>query len=143
VIWPSQLYALGNNFLAFSGTLYAPVCGVLLADYFFVRDQRLDIWAIFDDDPSAAYHYSRGFHWPAIVAILLGQGVYFQLLDPWTYETHRLFSVFSASLPACVLPGAAYVAWMRLVPRRKSRAPGTGDMPSETTEPRRLLLPNL
>jgi NCS1 family nucleobase:cation symporter-1 len=143
VIWPTQLYALGSNFLAFSGTLYAPVCGVLLADYFFVRDQRLDIWAIFDDDPAAAYHYSSGFHWPAIVAILLGQVVYFQLLDPLTYETHRLFSVFSASLPACVLPGAAYVAWMRLVPRSKNRAPGNGGMASETTEPRRLRLPNL
>lgn len=39
--------------------------------------------------------------------------------------------------------GATYVAWMRLVSRRKSRAPGAGNIASENTEPRRLLQPNL
>ena len=36
-----------------------------------------------------------------------------------------------------------YVAWMRPVSRRKNSALRTGEVASETAEPRRLLLPNL
>jgi NCS1 family nucleobase:cation symporter-1 len=139
VFWPTELYGLGSNFLAYNGTLYAPVLGVLFVDFVFIRRQRINVWAIFDDDPSAEYHYSRGFHWPALVCLVLGQIVYFALLDPLTYEAHDAFLYLTASLPAFVVPGVVYGIWLKLRP---------GDRPAATRGPTpesraRVIQPNI
>jgi len=116
VFWPAELYSLGSNFLAYNGTLYAPVVGILFADFVFVRRQRLNLAAIFDDHPSAEYHYSRGFHWPALTCLVLGQLIYFSLLDPLSYESSTAFLYLTASLPACVGPAIIYAVWMKWRP---------------------------
>jgi NCS1 family nucleobase:cation symporter-1 len=115
---------------------FGPLGGILFADFVFLRRQKLNIWAIFDDDPSTEYYYSRGFNWPALVCVVLGMAVYLYLLDPITYEAHTLFRYLTASLPACVVPGVVYWAWMR----------GLGlPSPTSTSEepPRHLLRPNI
>ncbi|HXH29035.1 MAG TPA: cytosine permease, partial [Candidatus Polarisedimenticolia bacterium] len=114
VFWPEQLYSMGNAFLAYNGTMYAPVSGILFVDLVFLRKQRLDVWSIFDDDPAGEYHYTRGFNWPALVSVLLGQVIYFAIFDPLTLHAGRLFRFVTASLPACIVPGLVYWAWMAL-----------------------------
>ncbi|HEU4401432.1 MAG TPA: cytosine permease, partial [Candidatus Polarisedimenticolia bacterium] len=114
VFWPSGLYAMGNAFLAYNGTMYAPISGILFADFLLLRRGRLDVWAIFDDDPAGEYHYSRGFHWPALVSVLIGQAIYIYLFNPLTLEARPLFRAFTASLPACLVPGLVYWAWVAL-----------------------------
>ena len=52
VIWPAELSGMGSNFLAYNGTLYAPVVGILFADFVFIRRQRINVRAVFDDDPN-------------------------------------------------------------------------------------------
>jgi NCS1 family nucleobase:cation symporter-1 len=135
VIWPGELYSYGATFLAYNGTLYAPLGGILFADFVILRRQRLNIWAIFDDHPSTEYYYSRGFNWPALVCTALGMGVYLFLLDPFTYAAHPWFRYVTASLPASVVPGAVYWAWMR---PRVARAAATSD-----AQPEHLLQPNI
>jgi NCS1 family nucleobase:cation symporter-1 len=128
VFWPSDLYDMGSNFLAYNGTLFAPVVGILFADFVFVRGQRINLAAIFDDDPSSEYYYSKGFHWPALTCLVLGQGIYFGLLDPLTYEAHDAFFYLTASLPAAVGPGIAYLVWMKLwPPRTVHQSPALGE----------------
>ena len=70
---------MGDVFLAYNGTMHAPLAGVLFVDYFLIRRQRLDLRSIFDDAPGGEYHYTRGFHWRALAAVVLGQVVYFTL----------------------------------------------------------------
>jgi len=116
-LWPSQLYSMGDAFLAYNGTMYAPISGILFADLVFLRRQRLNTWAIYDDDPSAEYHYTRGFNWPALGSLVAGQALYFYLYNPTSGATATLFRFLTASLPACVVPALLYIAWMRLTGR--------------------------
>lgn len=116
VFWPDELAGMGSNFLAYNGTLYGPVVGILFADFVFVRRRRINMWAVFDDDPAADYHYTRGFHWPALACLILGQAIYFALLDPLSYTAHDLFLYTTASLPSCIVPGIVYTVWMKLRP---------------------------
>jgi NCS1 family nucleobase:cation symporter-1 len=127
VIWPSETSSMGSNFLAYNGTLYAPVVGILFADFVFIRRQRLNVRAIFDNDPNAEYHYTRGFHWPALICMILGQAIFFALLDPLTFESHRLFQFLTASLPACIVPGIVYTTWLKLRPRKRVALPAIGE----------------
>jgi len=113
VFWPQRLYDLGDSFLAYNGTMYAPLSGILFADFFLLRGQRLSLWDIFDDHPDAAYHYSRGFNWIALGSVVLGQAVYFFLYNPLTSEDHALFRVLPASLASCLVPGVVYWIGMR------------------------------
>ena len=80
-----------------------------------------------DDDPSAEYAYTRGFHWPALSCLALGQVIYFSLLDPLTYESSTAFPYLTASLPACIGPGIIYVIWLKLWPLEQlsSTVPGS------------------
>jgi NCS1 family nucleobase:cation symporter-1 len=143
VLWSSELYDMGANFLAYNGTLYAPVVGILFADFVFVRRQRLNLWAIFDNHPSAEYHYSRGFHWPALLCLVLGQVIYFSLLDPLTYESHSAFLYLTASLPACIVPAVVYAVWMKLRPRESTISSGGASRASSAPQSRRVIQPNL
>ncbi len=132
VFWPQQLYDQGAAFLAFNGTMYAPIAGVLFADFFFLKRERISLWGIFDDAPGAEYDYSRGFNWPALASVVLGMGLYFFLYNPWTGETHDLFRIMPASVASCVVPGLVYWAWMRLLgsgrAARSATAPGAAQV---------------
>jgi cytosine/uracil/thiamine/allantoin permease len=72
VFWPAELFSMGDAFLAYNGTMYAPISGILLADYFFPRKQKLNLPALFEDDPSGEYYFHRGFNWLALGSLLLG-----------------------------------------------------------------------
>ncbi len=139
-IWPAEIYSFGTSFLAYNGTLYAPLGGILFADFVFLRRQSLNIWAIFDDHPSTEYYYTRGFNWPALACTALGMLVYILILDPISYEAHPLFHYATASLPACLVPGMVYWLWMR---RLGLPRPALADRPAEPPASRRLLKPNI
>ena len=79
-----------------------------------------------DNDPKADYYYTKGFHWPALVCMILGQAIFFALLDPLTFDTHPLFLYFTASLPACIVPGIVYTIWLKLRPRQRVAVPARG-----------------
>jgi NCS1 family nucleobase:cation symporter-1 len=133
VFWPHELYDLGDAFLAYNGTMYAPIVGIVFVDFFVLRRRRLSLWAIFEGAPSGAYHYSHGFHWPALGSLVLGQGVYLFLFNPATGETHDLFRLMPASVAACVIPALTY--WLAAQLMRKA---ATADL----NAPRHLVEPN-
>jgi NCS1 family nucleobase:cation symporter-1 len=115
VFWPRELYDLGDAFLAFNGTMYGPICGILFADYIFLRRQKYNLWAIFEDHPKGAYHYTRGINWIAIGSLVLGQAVYMILYNPGTGDTHDLFFYINPSIAACIVPAMVYAAGMKLL----------------------------
>jgi NCS1 family nucleobase:cation symporter-1 len=133
VFWPQQLFDLGDAFLAYNGTMYAPIVGIVFVDFFFLRGQRISIWSIFDDAPGGEYHYTRGFHWTALGCVLLGQVAYLMLYNPLTGATADPF--VPPSLVACLLPASVY--WV--VAKLRSRGEEVGERP----EARRLISPNI
>jgi NCS1 family nucleobase:cation symporter-1 len=134
VFWPGELYNMGDAFLAYNGTMHAPVGGILLVDYFFVRKQRINLRAIYESAPSGEYYYWKGFNLLALAGIVLGQVTYFALYNPFSGATHWMFNVVPASIAAFVVPAMLYWIGMRFYRRR----PVSGD-----EEPNRLVSPNI
>ena len=114
VFWPQELYDMGDAFLAFNGTMYGPISGILFADFIFLRRQNYNLWSIFEDHASSAYHYTRGINWIAMGSLVLGQAVYIFIYNPGTGATHDLFYVVNPSIAACVVPFVVYGVAMKI-----------------------------
>lgn len=115
VVWPNELYDLGDAFLAYNGTMHAPVGGVLLVDYFFLRKQQLHLRSIFEAAPSGQYYYLGGFNILALACVVIGQLTYFWVYNPFTDEAQPIFQFLPASIAAFVLPAAIYLVGMRFL----------------------------
>jgi NCS1 family nucleobase:cation symporter-1 len=135
VVWPQQLYDLGDAFLTYNGTLFAPVAGILFADYFLLRGQKLDLRSIFSDDASAEYHYTGGYNWVALASVALGQGVYLALFNPLTSETTEMFRLLPASIASFGVPAATYGLGTFML-RLRARSPGGAKAAGSTTAAR-------
>jgi len=139
VIWPHELFDLGGAFLAYNGTMQAPVAGILLVDYFFLRNQHIHLRSIFEAAPSGLYYYDKGFNFLALGAMVIGQFLYFWVYDPFNDAAQLLFRFLPASIAACVVPALVYWAGMKFwLEKRFSRRAG-----SDTTPAGRLLRPNI
>jgi len=134
IFWPHELYDLGDAFLAYNGTMYAPIVGIVFVDFIVLRRQRLSLWAIFEGAPSGAYHYTGGFHWPAIASLVLGQALYLFIYNPISGEMHEFFQFVPPSVIACLVPALTY--WLATWALR-TRAT------ADAQPVRRLLEPNI
>lgn len=54
------------------GAFIGPLFGVLIADYYLIRKQQVDVDAMFTMDPSGRYHYRKGYNPAAIIATAAG-----------------------------------------------------------------------
>lgn len=63
------------------GNVAAPLAGVVLADYLFVKRQRIDVEGLFD--PQGPYRYLNGVNVAALSAIAVGVGVYYAVPSSW------------------------------------------------------------
>ena len=124
VIWPSELYDLGDAFLAYNGTMHAPVGGILLVDYFFLRKQQLHLRSIFEAAPSGQYYYTGGFNVLALACVVFGQLTYFWVYNPFTDAAQPLFRFVPASIAAFLLPALVYWAGMLIMRRFRAQADG-------------------
>jgi NCS1 family nucleobase:cation symporter-1 len=131
VVWPQELYDLGDAFLTYNGTLFAPVTGILFADYFLLRGETLNLWAVFSDDAKAEYHYSGGYNLVALACVVLGQVVYLTLYNPLTSQTTEMFRFLPASVASFAVPACAYGITAYLLRRR--RRYGDRSQPNDST----------
>lgn len=138
VFWPSELFDLGGTFLAYNGTMHAPVAGILLVDYFLLKKQYIHLRSIFEASPSGRYYYTRGFNFLALAGIIIGQITYFWIYDPFTDEAIGLFRYLPATVGAFCLPALIYWAGMKFwLEKRYSSLAGPD------TPPTRLIKPNI
>src|SRR5262245_50499859 len=115
VMMPWRLLADPSGYLfswlpGYSGGL-GLIAGVLIADYWFVRNRRLQLEDLYL--PNGVYRYGNGWNWNAVVATLLGcalawGGLVIPMLKP--LYSYAWFVGFLAS------GGAYYVLEIRRVP---------------------------
>ena len=117
VFIPELFFAKFPSFLAFIGVAFAPLCGIQIADYYFLRRRRIDIRAIYLDGRGTPYFYWHGVNVCAIVALAAGCGAYIGLLNPLTYESFGPYRMITASLPATCVAALVHVLLSRLVRR--------------------------
>ncbi|ENO84751.1 NCS1 family nucleobase:cation symporter-1 [Thauera linaloolentis] len=73
VILPWNLYnspVVIVYFLGGLGAFLGPLFGIVMADYWLIRKQRVDVPALYTDDPAGPYHYVNGFNPLAIKALI-------------------------------------------------------------------------
>jgi nucleobase:cation symporter-1, NCS1 family len=145
VLIPDWFFDNLGAVLAFAGVLIAPLCGVLIADYYFLRRQYWNVAALYDFSKASPYYFLGGFNPIGIVSIVLGFGVYVVLLHPVSYETASLFAFLTASVPAAIVSGVVHGVSSKLLSQRlpwggisDSSPPGlpdSGQAAGEVTRP--------
>jgi NCS1 family nucleobase:cation symporter-1 len=72
VIVPWKILSSAGTFLAFMGgyaVFLAPIAGIMVADYWLVSGQKLDVPALYN--PEGRYRYYAGINWRAAIAFLV------------------------------------------------------------------------
>jgi nucleobase:cation symporter-1, NCS1 family len=119
-VYMESLQQMFNILLIFVGLLAGPYWGIIMADYFFVRKERIDLKACFD--PKGIYRYFYGWNPVAVICMLVGM-VFWLYLGGWQSNIQaltspsgqHLFNSISATLPSIILSGALYYVaakWM-------------------------------
>lgn len=71
-LWVAVIQNIGiAGFVDTLGAFLAPLYGILVADYYLVRRQQIDIDDLFNSDPSGKYHYTDGWNRKAIAAFAI------------------------------------------------------------------------
>jgi NCS1 family nucleobase:cation symporter-1 len=107
-IIPDLFFDHTGTFLAFLGVIFAPMVGIQITDYFFLRKGRLNLQGLYDNSAKSAYYFVGGVNPAACVAVVIGFITYIYLLNPVTFVSHGWFKYTSASLPAIFISAGAY-----------------------------------
>jgi putative hydroxymethylpyrimidine transporter CytX len=101
VLVPIERY---ETFLLLLGSVFAPLFGIVAADYFLLRRRYLEVEALYEE--SGIYSYHKGFNGYALFCWAVGVVVYQGIA--------QLYPSIGASLPSFVLAGAIYLGIARL-----------------------------
>jgi NCS1 family nucleobase:cation symporter-1 len=99
LVFPVEEY---EGFLLFVGSVFCPLFGVVLADYFVIRRMKIEVEEL---SGPGRYWYRDGFNLVAFGAWLVGFGLYHLMT--------RLAPGVGASLPSMILAGVLYWGMMR------------------------------
>ena len=105
---PELFFAKFGNFLAFIGVAFAPLCGIQIVDYFLLRRRRIEIRAIYADQPGQPYYFWRGVNPAALLALASGCAMYVVLLNPLSFESRAPYAYLTASLPSAAAAALIY-----------------------------------
>ena len=73
LLWLPLLSQIGVlAFVDTVGSFFGPIFGVIVADYYFVKNSKLDSNELFSTNTSGAYHYSNGWQIKGVYSIFLG-----------------------------------------------------------------------
>lgn len=122
-----------GTFLAFAGVTLGPICGVQIADYYFIRRQRLDVRGLFADTPGSAYWYMGGFNPAGFIGAVAGVATYLVVLDPVHFVPRLGFEYMTATIPATVVAGLIYAAVTLALPGLR-KTQGSQSMPRAAAE---------
>jgi len=71
-LWVSVITQMGMfPFVNTLGAILAPVFGIMIVDYYVIKNEKIDVNALFSDSPKGKYHYNNGFNQKGMVAWIL------------------------------------------------------------------------
>jgi NCS1 family nucleobase:cation symporter-1 len=98
-----------NWLLGYSGGL-GSIAGVLIADYWLIRNKHLEVDDLYQ--PNGIYTYAKGWNWRAVIATLLGCGLAWGgLVVPFLAPLYNY-----AWFVGLFVSGAAYWIFMKALP---------------------------
>ncbi|PEZ82021.1 cytosine permease [Bacillus sp. AFS017274] len=93
----STFYDAFGSFIAVISFIMAVLGGIVVADYFFVKRQRISIRDLYDTQGS--YTYWKGINPSAVLTVVIGTIVYWALYNPLTFEASDFFLYTAAGIP--------------------------------------------
>ena len=73
LLWLPLLSQIGVlSFIDTLGSFFGPIFGIIMADYYLVKNSKLDSNELFSSNTSGVYHYSNGWHIKGVYSIFLG-----------------------------------------------------------------------
>jgi nucleobase:cation symporter-1, NCS1 family len=109
LVFPATAY---EGFLLFIGSVFCPLFGVVLADYFFLRQRR---YFETGTDPRKIYWYLWGFNPWAFVAWAAGFAFYHYL---------QRETAWGSSIPSLLAAGLLYLIFMALFSKHQTVSEG-------------------
>ncbi len=95
LVFPMEQY---ENFLFLIGAMFVPLFGVVLTDYFFIRNRQISVENLYR--PQGPYWYAKGFNGVALICWAVGFFVY-ELIALTKYP-------IGGSMPSLLAAGACY-----------------------------------
>ncbi|NBA97661.1 cytosine permease [Pseudomonas sp. R5(2019)] len=105
-------------FLVWTSALNSALAGIGIADYFFLRKQRLNLRHLYAEQSGSPLRFCKGFNPIALVALVAGFAIYVVVFNPQTLAHTDFFTFATASLPSCVLAGLVHYGLTRLLAAR-------------------------
>ena len=119
--FPAFMYEKFMTFVVVSGAFIAAICGVIIADYFVVRRQRVPLRALYASGADDPMRFTGGVNVAALVSVAAGSGFYLWVYNPITLETQPFFQYATASVPAVAIAIACYLVLTHLLYARRGR----------------------
>ncbi|MGO1570463.1 MAG: purine-cytosine permease family protein [Canibacter sp.] len=119
--FPAFMYEQFMTFVVVSGAFIASICGVIIADYFIVRRQRISLRALYASGPEDPMRFSGGINIAALVAAAAGSVFYLWVYNPITLDTQPFFQYATASVPAVVIAMLSYLLLNYLIYVRRGK----------------------
>ncbi|NRQ18416.1 purine-cytosine permease family protein [Ensifer sesbaniae] len=117
VIFYPQMYDGFFIFLVWTSALNSALAGIGIADYFFLRGQKLDMRSLHGPQENGPYRFWAGFNPIGLFALAVGFIVYVAVFNPQTLASLPAFKYLTASVPSCLAAGAAHYVLTRLFAR--------------------------
>ena len=117
VVFYPQMYDGFFIFLVWTSALNSALAGIGIADYFFLRRQKLDMRSLHAPQENGPYRFWRGFNPIGLFALAVGFGVYVLVFNPQTLASLPIFKYLTASVPSCLAAGTVHYVLTRLFAR--------------------------
>ncbi|BBR54662.1 MULTISPECIES: purine-cytosine permease family protein [Pseudomonas] len=105
-------------FLVWTSALNSALAGIGIADYFFLRRQRVNLRQLYAPQETSPLRFCGGFNPIALVALVAGFVIYVVVFNPQTLANTTFFTFATASLPSCLLAGLVHYGLTRALARR-------------------------
>lgn len=121
VFFPGAIYDNFFIFLAWTSVAFAPLTGIYLVDFFWLRRRRIDVRALYAATPGSPYSFWKEINPVAVLALALGAVTYIVMMNPATLETNSLFLYASASIPSLFVAAAVHAVATVALNRRAGK----------------------
>jgi NCS1 family nucleobase:cation symporter-1 len=109
-LWVSVISIIGiAAFVDTLGAVLAPLYGIMIADYYFIRKQDLNVRDLFSVDARGTYYFNNGWNTRALAAF--GISAIFSIASVWTPAIESLSGF--AWIIGAILGGILHYAFMR------------------------------
>lgn len=94
--------------------MFLGISVIAIVDYYFLRNQSIELEQVFVADKRGHYWFWGGVNWVAIAVVACGLVAYLNIYDPIDLHAARGFRYFGAALPMMVCTAVVYYTVMRL-----------------------------